>query len=63
MSWSKWPRLIFATATSIRGKNYIVTNTLYPSMEKQKSKDRWSHGEKKGVIWHDMKGERDSSSV
>ena len=40
-----------------------VTNKLYPSIEKKKSKDQWLHGEKKGVIWHDVKGERDSSSV
>ena len=36
-------------------KKLIVSNTLYPSMEKEKVK----YGEKKWVIWHDMKGERE----
>ena len=31
--------------------------------KKTKGKDQWLHGEKKEVIWHGVKGERDSSSV
>ena len=48
---------------NMRKKNLYCYKHIIFSMEKQKSIDQRFHGEKKGVIGHDMKEERDSSSV
>ena len=50
VSWSKGSRVLFATTTSIRWRNFIVTNTLYPSIEKQKVKINGSMVRRKGLF-------------
>ena len=44
-------------------ENFYCYKHIISFNGKTKSKDQWLHGEKKGVIWHGVKGERDSSSV